>query len=78
MTKLLRHGAIMPSISGADHVQMARGEGRKKSEVASSPHQGIAAHLSIGCSISRARPPICAADATARDQFVLGRTSTSR
>jgi hypothetical protein len=52
--------------SGADYVQMARGENGKKSEVTRSPHQGIAAHLSIGCSISRAWPSIRAADAAAR------------
>jgi len=66
VTKALRHDGIMPSIPGADYVQMARGENGKKSEVTRSPHQGIAAHLSIGCSISRAWPSIRAADAAAR------------
>jgi putative tryptophan/tyrosine transport system substrate-binding protein len=38
----------MPSGPGeADYVQMARGEGGKKSPVARASHQGIAAHLSI-------------------------------
>ena len=78
MTKALRHDGIMPSIPGADYVQMARRESGKKSEFARSPHQGIAAHLSIGCSISCACPPIRPADAAARDRFVLGRASTSR
>jgi hypothetical protein len=66
VTKALRHDGIMPSIPGADYVQMARGENGKKSEVTRSPHQGIAAYLSIGCSVSRAWPSIRAADAAAR------------
>ena len=38
VTKALRHDGIMPSIPGADYVQMARGESGKKSEVTRSPH----------------------------------------
>jgi len=54
-------------VGDADYVQMARGEGGKKSPVARASHQGIAAHLSVGRSVSGAQPSIRAADAAARD-----------
>ena len=63
----------MPSGPGeADYVQMARGEGGKKSPVARASHQGIAARLSIGRSVSGAQPPVRAADAAPRDRFRIG------
>jgi len=61
-----------------DHVQMASGEGGKKSQIARTPHSGLAQHLPVDCSPSRARPPIRAADAAAGNRFLLGRPSAAR
>ena len=58
-----------------DYVQMGRGEGRKKSPVARAPHERIAGPLSVGRPSSGACPSVRAADAAARDRFVLERTS---
>ena len=79
MTKALRHDGIILSVDSGGR-SCPTGKTRKRKEIADQLPVSLrrCPHLSIGCSISRAWPPIRAADATARDRFVLGCSSTSR
>ena len=58
--------------------QMDSRESRWKSPVARTPRECFAGHLSIGCSISGALPPVPAANTAARDRLLLERPSNSR
>ena len=60
-------------VRGANHVQMARARGGKKSPVARAPYQGIAAHFSIDSSVSCAQSPIRAANAAVAINSIGGR-----
>ena len=61
-----------PISRGADYVEMARRKGRTESPLACPPHQSFATHLPSGRPVPGARPPIRAADTTARHQLILG------
>jgi hypothetical protein len=67
----------MPLGCEAEYVQMARREGSKKPAIAHAPHQSVATHFPFGRSISGARPPVRATDATARHRWILASASGS-
>jgi hypothetical protein len=55
----------------AAYVRLASHQGGKKSAVAEAPRQGIAAHFSVSRSVEGAQPSFRAANAAARNRFVL-------